>query len=160
VTSSDLREQVMENKSFAKVNGDECFTLETGTPNNEDVSIVDIGILGCGETLTCVKDKSSSTGARCVEFKEVFVEWDCLPGFAVGCSIDSDCCGDLYCVGDNDPHYRYCNAHGLCYVKDTFDNVCNNDSDCCDPEVLYCKKDEFWWLSKCKCKEGKLEMCL
>ena len=119
VTSSDLREQVMESKSFAKVNGDECFMFEADTPNKEAIAVVDIGILGCGEALTCLEDESSSTGARCVEFEEV-VQDDC----PYCCTDDSDCDDGDICREDD--YGKYCDcAGGLDWEN------CTVNSDCC-----------------------------
>ena len=121
VTSSDLREQVMESKSFAKVKGDECFMLEAGTPNKEDVANIDIGILGCGEALTCLEDESSSTGARCVEFEEVGCK-----NYGWPCDQDSDCCGN-YC---RDPTDQWSPKRCACGLKGKGEE-CQDDSECC-----------------------------
>eukprot|EP00956_Cyclotella_meneghiniana_P005492 scaffold7021_cov45-Cyclotella_meneghiniana.AAC.1 len=67
VASSDLREQVVQSKGLSKVKGDECFKPEADISNVQQALVTaDIGILGCGESLTCLEDESSSTGARCV----------------------------------------------------------------------------------------------
>ena len=123
VTSSDLREQVMESKSFAKVKGDECFMLEAGTPNKEDVANIDIGILGCGEALTCLEDESSSTGARCVEFEEVGCK-----NYGWACDQDSDCCSNrgLLCKKYSDYSPKRC----VCVLKGKGEE-CQDGSECC-----------------------------
>eukprot|EP00956_Cyclotella_meneghiniana_P003463 scaffold4216_cov45-Cyclotella_meneghiniana.AAC.2 len=136
VTSSDLREQVMESKSFAKVKGDECFMLEAGTPNKEDVANIDIGILGCGEALTCLEDESSSTGARCVEFEEVVQV--CAEAY-MECN-DSGCC-------DADPVLE-CKDLGwgsrcFCKGKD-LNEECQDDSECC--AHFSCNADKKCWF--------------
>ena len=66
---ADIRENVKESKSFAKMNkGEECIKLEADIPNTKkDTENVDIGVFGCGEALICLEDASSSTGARCLE---------------------------------------------------------------------------------------------
>eukprot|EP00956_Cyclotella_meneghiniana_P016096 scaffold25203_cov36-Cyclotella_meneghiniana.AAC.2 len=74
VASSDILEQPMESVgTFSKVMGDECIKeLDVADiSNEEDIKTIDLGILGCGEALTCLEDESSSTGARCVEFDEI-----------------------------------------------------------------------------------------
>eukprot|EP00956_Cyclotella_meneghiniana_P009372 scaffold12966_cov24-Cyclotella_meneghiniana.AAC.1 len=139
VTSSDLREQVMESKSFAKVRGDECFMLEAGTPNKESVANIDIGILGCGEALTCLEDESSSTGARCVEFEEV--DLHCVYEY-MECEKDSDCCdADLVCQ-DLPGWGSRCSCKGL-----GLGEACQDDSECC--ASYSCSTDTMTGTKKC-----------
>ena len=98
VASSDVRKQVLESETIAKVKGDECIKLDAGIVNREDVENIDVGILGCGEALICLEDETSWTGARCVDFEEASVyenascknEWEY-------CDKNSECCGDLWC---------------------------------------------------------------
>ena len=75
VASSDIRENIQKSTGLTKVEGDECVKLkEDGISNKKDIEYVDVGILGCGDVLVCLEDDSSSTGARCVDFKETFVK--------------------------------------------------------------------------------------
>ena len=98
VASSDIRKQaVRESDTITEVKGDECTKLDAGIVNGEDDEDIDVGILGCGEALTCLEDESSTTGARCVDFGEVSV-YDKASCRDYGpCSVDSDCCGDKKC---------------------------------------------------------------
>ena len=94
--------------SFTKVKGDECVKFETDiTSNKEVIENVDVGILACGGDLICLEDESSSTGARCVDSKEVLVKLPCLPDGFLGCAIDSDCCSG-YCSDDENSQFRVC----------------------------------------------------
>ena len=99
VASGDIRKQVLESDTITKVKGDECIKLDAGIVNTDDVENIDVSIVGCGEALACLKDESSSTGARCVDFDEVSVD-ERASCFDKGefCIIDSDCCDDLICV--------------------------------------------------------------
>ena len=93
--TSDIHEQVTENKSLVKVEGDECFKLESDISNGEVFASTDVGIplvLGCGEALSCLEDKSSSTGARCVDLKETIMEENTCGYLYDACKTDSDCC--------------------------------------------------------------------
>lgn len=101
VATSDIRKQVFESESISKVNGDngdECIKLNADVVNREDVENIDLGILGCGEALTCFEDDSSSTGARCVDFEEVSVygKASCHDEYEF-CQFDSQCCSTLRC---------------------------------------------------------------
>ena len=97
VASSDVRKQVLESETIAKVKGDECIKLDAGIVNREDVENIDVGILGCGEALICLEDETSSTGARCVDFEEASVyEKASCKNIWKKCDKDSDCCSD-YC---------------------------------------------------------------
>eukprot|EP00956_Cyclotella_meneghiniana_P041368 scaffold224438_cov33-Cyclotella_meneghiniana.AAC.1 len=76
-SSDNLREKSIKTSStisFTKVKGDECNKFETDITSNKGEVIennVDVGILACGGDLICLEDESSSTGARCVDSKEV-----------------------------------------------------------------------------------------
>ena len=108
VGPADIRENIKESKSFAKMNkGEECIKLEADISKNEkDTKNVDIGVLGCGEALICLEDESSSTGARCVDFVEVeegdncaqFMEQCHPPGWIADDDRYQfpDCCVDGY----------------------------------------------------------------
>lgn len=107
VGSSDIRENIKESKSFAKMNkGEECIKLEADiSKTKKDTENVDIGVLGCGVALICLEDASSSTGARCVEFVESnqeFVE-----------SNQDDCAGAYRPCGEE---YAPCCAGWICYT--------------------------------------------
>ena len=99
VATSDIRKQVFESESISKVKGDECIKLNADIVNREDVENIDLGILGCGEALTCFEDESSSTGARCVDFEEVSVyeKASCRYEFEY-CQFDSQCCSTMICA--------------------------------------------------------------
>ena len=57
---------------------------------------VDVGILGCGQALTCRDDINSSTGARCVAFEELdnggssYISKPC--GSNSDCDVGYKCC--------------------------------------------------------------------
>ena len=78
VGPADIHENIMESKSFTKVNeGKECIKLEAGISKKEK-STENVGAVGCGEDLICLEDASSSTGARCVDFVGVDEEIPCI----------------------------------------------------------------------------------
>ena len=98
VSSSDIRENIKKSTSFTKVEGEECIKLQEDiVSNKKDIEYVDVGILGCGDALVCLEDASSSTGARCVDFKETFVKDKCVPAGHIGCVTDMDCCENETC---------------------------------------------------------------
>eukprot|EP00956_Cyclotella_meneghiniana_P017735 scaffold29168_cov52-Cyclotella_meneghiniana.AAC.1 len=109
--SSDIiREKSIKKSStisFTKVKGDECVKFDTDISSNKEVieNYVDVGILACGGDLICLEDESSSTGARCVDSKEVLVKYACLPDGAWNCAVDSDCCGG-HCEDKSEWEYR------------------------------------------------------
>lgn len=112
VGSSDIRENIKESKSFAKMNkGEECIKLEADiSKTKKDTENVDIGVLGCGDALICLEDASSSTGARCVEFVESNQD---------NCASDSSPCG--YFDGNlNGEYYPCCDG----YYCDMGDGIC------------------------------------
>ena len=131
VASSDLREQVIKSKGLSKVKGDECFKLEADISNVRQALVTaDVGILGCRESLTCLEDQSSSTGARCVDFQDTFVKDECVAGGYTGCTVDSDCCGEEKCSSMKDPiEVRVCSKNGV-FCKLTGEE-CSATSDCC-----------------------------
>ena len=93
--SWDIIREKSSTISFTKVKGDECNKFETDITSNKGEVIennVDVGILACGGDLICLEDESSSTGARCVDSKEVLVKSACLPDGAWDCGFDFDCC--------------------------------------------------------------------
>ena len=96
VASLDICKQVQDSETTTKVTGDKCIKLDAGKVNREDVENIDIGILGCGEVLTCLEDESSSTGARCVAFEgvSVYEKASCSIPY---CLVNSDCCDDMIC---------------------------------------------------------------
>ena len=54
VGPADIRENMKESKSFVKKKGEECIKLEANiSTNQKDTEIVDIGVLGCGDSLIC-----------------------------------------------------------------------------------------------------------
>ena len=106
VGPADILENIKESKSFVMKKGEECVKLQSGiTKNEKDTENVDVGVLGCGETLICLEDESSATGARCVDFVEVDegVTYDCSVKDEF-CMSSFDCCFDIcgeghYCLG-------------------------------------------------------------
>ena len=125
--------------------GDECVKFqEGGVSNKKGIEYVDVEILSCGDALFCLEDKSSSTGARCVDFKETFVKDECIPAGTAGCTIDSDCCDEEKCTPSSFPHCngekcsrsdvpvekRVCSKGGVFCGKDN-NADCEENSDCC-----------------------------
>ena len=123
VASSDIRDQVTESKISTKVKGDECIKLEAHPSIERGVENIDVGILGCGPALTCHDDRTSSTGARCVDFEELDDGRSSCFGISCGCSsicnsceensVTYRCCNfyhttDYYCVPDNWDKVRNC----------------------------------------------------
>lgn len=99
VASFDICEQAMESVgTSAKVKGDECIKKldATDISNEENIKTIDLGILGCGKALTCLKDENSSTGARCVEFDEVDESGSCSREWS-SCKNGEVCCEGLTC---------------------------------------------------------------
>ena len=109
--SSDIiREKSIKKSStisFTKVKGDECVKFDTDINNKEVIENVDVGILACGGDLICLEDESSSTGARCVDSKEVLVKLPCLPDYTTGCAVNSDCCSG-HCSDETNSEFREC----------------------------------------------------
>ena len=135
VGSSDIRENIKKSTSFTKVKGEECVKFEADITDEEVVGNVDVGILGCGKDLICLDDKSSSTGSRCVDSKEVLVKGDCLPVGAKWCSTDSDCCGDtvtceILDYGSDDMNIRRCSDNSVDCLPAGAE--CDADYECCN----------------------------
>ena len=105
IASSDLRDQVIESKISTKVKGDECIKLEAHPSIEGGVENVDVGILGCGPALTCRDDKSSPTGARCVDFEELDGGSSFTDCFMKDCRFDRSVCNSCE---DNPVHYKCC----------------------------------------------------
>ena len=128
VASSDIRDQVTESKISTKVKGDECIKLEAHPSVEGGIENIDVGILGCGQTLTCRKDKSSSSGARCVDFEELgdgSSYTDCYP-YMIACGSDNHCTCE-----DNPVHYKCCTFPFRGWY-------------CMPSDVGWCKSDSFW----------------
>ena len=108
VGPADIRENIKESKSFAKMNkGEECIKIESDISKNEKGTVnVDIGVLGCGEALICLEDETSSTGARCVDFVEVEERVSCSADSEL-CATDDDCCEYYIC------YYKECHYDSM-----------------------------------------------
>ena len=133
VGPSDIRENIKESKSFAKMNeGEECIKLEANISKNEK-NTENVGAVGCGEDLICLEDASSSTGARCVDFLKSL-------------KVDEEEAGSCITVASG----YYC-AWGRQNVG----------GQCCDPEKNWCidcevidqNEGNTWDNYKCKCME-------
>jgi hypothetical protein len=100
----------------AKTQGDECSFVNAFKVQG---SLADPGILGCGYGMTCIEDKTSSIGGRCMNLKGEVIEahrqlTDCT--FANG-TDGNKCVGDNACTGADESKIGCGSCYGTksCY---------------------------------------------